>query len=150
MIILKPNGYVYNSIDEPTDDNWNKVTSIIKLDNNFSKEALIGLNEFSHVEIFFHFHKLDDSKICTAARHLRNNKSFPKVDVFAQRGKNRPNKIGAAICKLIKVEDMSLEINGLDAINGTPVLDIKPVFREYQPQNVEQPAWVSELMKDYF
>ena len=108
------------------------------------------MNEFSHVEIIYHFHKVEDPKICLDSRHPRNNEALPKVGIFSQRGKNRPNKIGVTICKIINVNARTIEVKGLDAIDGTPVLDIKPVFKEYLPTNVEQPFWVTGLMKNYW
>jgi tRNA (Thr-GGU) A37 N-methylase len=103
------------------------------------------------VEIFFAFHLVLDEKIETGARHPRNNKDWPKVGIFAQRGKNRPNRLGATICKVLKREGRQLFVQGLDTIDGTPVLDIKPVMREFLPrEEVTQPAWASELMKNYW
>ena len=114
-------------------------------------EALQGLCEFSHVEILFFFHEVEPSKVVTAARHPRNNVAWPAVGIFAQRGKNRPNRIGSTICRVIRVEGISLFVAELDAINGTPVLDIKPVMAEFLPrQQVRQPAWSRELMHEYW
>lgn len=142
--------YVENHRDEITDDQWGKTISKITLTESFSAESLKGLNEFSHVEIIFYFHQVQDGKIVEGARHPRNNPSWPKTGIFSQRGKNRPNRIGLTIAKIIKVEGRNLTVQGLDAINGTPVLDIKPAFRQFLPtEPVRQPAWVDELMDDY-
>ncbi len=150
MITVNPVGYVKNNIDKPVDDNWGDIVSQIELTDEFPSVALTGLIEFSHVEILYHFNKVEDSKICLDARHPRNNETWPKVGIFSQRGKNRPNKIGVTICRIIGVDGKTLKVKGLDAINGTPVLDIKPVFREYLPENVNEPEWVTELMKYYW
>jgi tRNA (adenine37-N6)-methyltransferase len=70
---------------------------------------------------------------------------------FAQRGKNRPNRIGSTICCVVRVAGAKLFVSELDAINGTPVLDIKPVMVEFLPrQDVRQPAWSRQLMRDYW
>ena len=99
----------------------------VELDaEQFSAEALAGLSDFSHVEILFYMNEVDPLKVEKTARHPRNNTAWPKVGIFSQRGKNRPNQIGLTICKILKVEDRNLYIEGLDAIDGTPVLDIKP------------------------
>ncbi len=124
----------------------------IRLDRaQFGAEALAGLAEFSHVEILFYMNQVDPSKIESAARHPRNNKEWPKVGIFAQRGKNRPNQIGATICRVLKVEGENLYLEGLDAVDGTPVLDIKPWVQEFAPRGEHfQPKWISELMKGYW
>jgi tRNA (Thr-GGU) A37 N-methylase len=94
---------------------------------------------------------VEDFKIETGARHPRNNKNWPKVGIFAQRGKTRPNRLGVSVVKIVKREGTRLFVEGLDAIDGTPVLDIKPVMREFLPrEKVNQPHWATELMKDYW
>jgi len=134
------------------DDSWDSEKVHIELDNShFSDEALVGLKEFSHVEIIFYMDQVDPSKIEQAARHPRNNLEWPKVGIFAQRGKNRPNQIGATVCRILKVEGMKLYLEGLDVVDGSPVLDIKPWITEFAPRGpVYQPQWISELMKKYW
>jgi tRNA (adenine37-N6)-methyltransferase len=70
--------------------------------------------------------------------------------VFADRGPRRPNRIGATICRLLSAESRQLTVRGLDAVDGTPVLDIKPVMREFLPVTVQQPSWAAILMAEYF
>ena len=85
------------------------------------------------------------------ARHPRGRTDWPKVGIFAQRGKNRPNRIGVTVCRLVSVEGLSIEVEGLDAIDGTPVIDIKPYMREFGPRgDVKQPEWATELMSGYW
>jgi len=80
-----------------------------------------------------------------------HREDWPLVGIFAQRGKNRPNRIGLTTCAILKVEGTRLHVRGLDAIDGTPVLDIKPVMREFLPRGeVRQPEWASELMAEYW
>jgi tRNA-Thr(GGU) m(6)t(6)A37 methyltransferase TsaA len=147
-----PIGTVHNEIDEPLDDIWGSVKSRIDLDaSRFPSDCLQGLAEFSHVEIVFLFHRVDESEIVTGSRHPRNRRDWPQVGIFAQRGKNRPNRIGVTICRLLSVEDLSLDVAGLDAVDGTPVLDIKPYMREFAARgDVRQPQWASELMSGYW
>ena len=149
---LKPIGTVRSSRKALVDDNWDTEEAWVELDkNNFSPEALMGLDAFSHVEIIFYMDQVDPSKIEKSARHPRNNKEWPKVGIFAQRGKNRPNQIGATICEILKIEDGSLFVRGLDAIDGSPVLDIKPWVKEFAPKgNHRQPQWITELMEGYW
>ena len=74
------------------------------------------------------------------------------MGVFAQRVKSRPNQIGATICRLVSVAGRTIRVQGLDALDGSPVLDIKPVFAEFVPDHasIRQPAWSHELMAKYF
>jgi tRNA (adenine37-N6)-methyltransferase len=142
---------VKNARREIEDDNWGGIISAIELNPSFDEEAFSEIESFSHVEVLFVFHLVEDAKIETGARHPRNNKELPRVGIFAQRGKNRPNRLGATICKVIKREGCQLHVQGLDAIDGTPVLDIKPVMREFLPrEEVHQPDWATELMKHYW
>jgi len=151
MITLTPIGTVKNNRQAIQDDNWGEVISIIELDSSLGDEALFQIEEFSHAEIIYYFHLVEEHKIETGARHPRNNRNWPKVGILAQRGKNRRNRLGSTIAKVIKREGNQLFVQGLDAIDGTPVLDIKPVMREFLPrEEVIQPAWATELMKNYW
>ncbi len=146
-----PIAFVKNSRTEISDDFWGEIISEIELTDEFTKDALKGIEEFSHAEILFYFDKAEKSKVNKGSRHPRGNNSFPEVGVFAQRVKDRPNHLGHTIVQIVKCEGKSLFVKGLDAIDGTPVLDIKPVIKEFLPrEEVIQPAWVSELMKDYW
>ena len=111
----------------------------------------MGLNDFSHLEVVYSFHLVPESKIQTSARHPRNRKDWPKVGIFSQRGKNRPNRLGVSVCRIIKVEGTVITVQGLDAIDATPVLDLKPCMREFAPRGeVRQPEWATELMAAYY
>jgi tRNA (adenine37-N6)-methyltransferase len=152
-IKLSPIAYVQNSRKEISDDYWGGVVSEIILTEDFDESALKGINEFSHLEIIYYFDKVEHGKIETGARHPRNNTQWPETGVFAQRGKNRPNQLGLSLVTLIEYKGKSLFVKGLDAIDGTPVLDIKPVIREFLPEpgeEIKQPEWTGELMKDYW
>lgn len=70
--------------------------------------------------------------------------------MFAERGPRRPNRIGVTMCRIVSTSGHLLQVRGLDAVVGTPVIDIKPVMREFLPANVDQPAWAGLLMVDYF
>ena len=86
-----------------------------------------------------------------SSSHPRGNKEFPEVGIFSQRRKARPNLLGTTIVKLIKAEKNVLTVSGLDAIDGTPVIDIKPVFKEFLPrEKIIQPEWTSRLMEKYW
>jgi len=151
-IEVTPIGHVVSERKEPRDDHWDSVRSSIQLDpQRFSPAALAELDSFSHLEVVFYMHRVKPEKIQTGARHPRNNPDWPAVGIFAQRGKNRPNQIGTAVCRLDRLDGLRIEVSGLDAIDGTPVLDIKPWVREFGPRgDLSQPEWMTELMKNYW
>ena len=151
MIEIHPIGHVRNSRVGISDDDWGSVESRIELGPGVSSDALAGIESFSHVEIVFHFDRVAEGRIETGARHPRNNPDWPEVGIFAQRGKNRPNRIGVSMARLIRREHRAIVVRGLDAIDGTPVLDIKPVMREFLPREpVVQPDWSEQLMQEYW
>ena len=151
MIELEPIGFVEGGRTAARDDFWGGEEVKIALSSRFTPEALAGITDFSHVEILFILHGVDPATIVTAARHPRNNPEWPLVGIFAQRGRNRPNRIGATICRVVRVEGTKLVVAELDAMEGTPVLDIKPVMAEFLPRGeVRQPAWSHELMRQYW
>lgn len=148
---INPIGFVEGVRANPEDDYWGGEHSRIAIAEDISTEALTGLESFSHVEVLFLFHEVEQEEIVTGARHPRNNKDWPKVGIFAQRGKNRPNRIGSTVCKVVGIDGRTLVVSELDAINGTPVIDIKPVMREFLPRGeVVQPQWAEELMARYW
>jgi tRNA-Thr(GGU) m(6)t(6)A37 methyltransferase TsaA len=149
---VTPIGVVRSSRSDAIDDDWDAVTAEIVLDaDRVGPDALAGLDEFSHVEIVFLFDQVGDAEINLGARHPRGNPDWPVVGILAQRAKMRPNRIGVTACRLLVVEGMTVRVEGLDAIDGTPVLDIKPVMNEFLPRGeISQPAWATELMAGYW
>jgi len=145
-------GHVLGGRADPIDDDWGQSRSSIELDPvEFGPDALAGLEAFSHAEIIFLFDKVTPAKIERGARHPRGRKDWPLTGIFAQRGKNRPNRLGVTVCRILSVEGTRLNVEGLDAIDGTPVIDIKPVMREFLPRgDIQQPEWVAELMAAYW
>ena len=151
MIALEPIGHVRSSRRELRDDDWGSVTATIELTAGFAPEALAGLEDFSHAEVIFHFDRVPDSAIERGARHPRGNQRWPRVGIFAQRAKDRPNRLGSTIVEVLGREGRILTVAGLDAVDGTPVLDIKPVMAEFLPRTtVQQPTWSHELMREYW
>lgn len=151
-LTLRPIGHVRMARDEAIDDGWDALPAAIHLDpEQFGPEALAGLETFSHVEIIFVFDRVGGNEIERGARHPRGRTDWPLVGIFAQRGKGRPNRLGHTVCALERVEGLTLHVRGLDAIDGTPVVDIKPWMAEFGPRGpIRQPAWASELMKGYW
>lgn len=151
-IALQAIGHVRGGRDEVIDDDWGAVEAAIELDPaRFGPEALAGLDAFSHAEVIFLFDRVPDAKIETGARHPRGREDWPLVGIFAQRGKNRPNRLGLTTCEIVGVEGTRLTVRGLDAVDGTPVLDIKPAMRGFAPRGaLRQPEWADEIMADYW
>ena len=134
-----------------SDDHWGGSSACIVLDERFESEALLGIEDFSHAEILFFFDRVPPEKVVHAARHPRNNPDWPAVGIFAQRGKGRPNRIGSTICRVLRRDGRRLHVAELDAIDGTPVLDIKPVMVEFLPRGeLRQPPWSRALMEAYW
>ncbi|MBS1186112.1 MAG: tRNA ((37)-N6)-methyltransferase TrmO [Burkholderiaceae bacterium] len=148
---VEPIATIHALRQHPEDDFWSGEEARIVLADGIPAESLQGLAEFSHVEVLYLFHQVAQAKIVSGARHPRNNPNWPKIGIFAQRGKNRPNRIGSTICRLLRCEERCLIVAELDAIDGTPVLDLKPVMAEFLPrETVRQPQWSHELMRDYW
>jgi tRNA-Thr(GGU) m(6)t(6)A37 methyltransferase TsaA len=151
-VVVRPVGWVVGGRAEVRDDEWGEVRAVIRIDGaRFSSEALAGLEDFSHLEVVYHFDRVPEEKIETGARHPRGNTDWPKVGIFAQRGKNRPNRIGVSRCRVLRVDGLEVHVEGLDAVDGTPVLDIKPYMTEFGPQGaIRQPEWATAIMSRYY
>jgi tRNA (adenine37-N6)-methyltransferase len=149
--VVEPIAVVRSSRSEPIDDGWDRESTRIVLADRFDESSLAGLEQFSHIDVVYVFDRVPQDKIEVAARRPRGNPDWPLVGIFAQRGKNRPNRIGVTTCRLIGVNGRVLEVSGLDAIDGTPIVDIKPYLAEFAPRGeVRQPVWSRELMRGYW
>lgn len=148
---LTPIGQVRSARVDPVDtDHWGDVVAKIELVHSLGDQALAGLEDFSHVEVLFWFHQVIPRASYRDPRRPRGRADLPAVGVFAGRGPNRPNALGATMCAVVEVGGNWLSVRGLDAIDGTPVVDIKPVLSELLPVEVRQPDWTHELMLEYF
>ncbi|WP_077191554.1 SAM-dependent methyltransferase [Streptomyces lydicus] len=151
-VVLRPVGRVVGGRSEIRDDDWGPVSAVIRLDAaQFGPDALAGLDDFSHLEVVYHFDRVPVEKMETGARHPRGNTDWPLVGIFGQRGKNRPNRLGVSRCRLLRTDGLDVHVQGLDAIDGTPVLDIKPYMAEFGPLGAtSQPDWATALMRRYY
>lgn len=148
---ITPIGTVRNDrTDIQHSDNWGAVRSTIVVDERFGEACLQGLEEFSHVEVVFVFDRFRDGGDHSEPRPYRGRADLPPMGVFAGRGPRRPNRIGVTCCRIESVDGRELTVVGLDAVAGTPVIDVKPVLKEFVPADVRQPEWVSSMMSDYF
>lgn len=151
MYEVAPVAWVRSPRAEISDDDWGEVESVIELADGLPDDALAGLEAFSHIEIVYLFDRVDPAKVVTGAEHPRENPAWPKVGIFAQRKKNRPNRLGLTSVALLAVDGRCLRVRGLDAVDGTPVLDIKPVMAEFLPRGpLRQPEWSHQLMAGYW
>lgn len=149
-IVFKPIATVKNSRTEPIDDHWETVISDIELADHIPTEAFESISDFSHLEIIYYFDKVKPEDIVFSCRP-RGNPNYPIVGILGQRKKDRPNTIGLCTVELLEHNGRKIKVKFLDAIDGTPVLDIKPVFKEFKPsKEILQPNWVADLMKNYW
>lgn len=135
---------------EAVDENWGEVVSEIELFGAFAP-GLRGIEEFSHVVIVFFMHEATFDPSTDLVRRPRGRSDMPLVGVFAQRARHRPNRIGITAVELLGVQENRLRVRGLDAIDGTPVLDIKPYVPAFDSApRAAIPEWLGRLMEKYF
>ncbi|MBK5112569.1 MAG: tRNA (N6-threonylcarbamoyladenosine(37)-N6)-methyltransferase TrmO [Candidatus Heimdallarchaeota archaeon] len=147
---IEPIGFVKSEIIYPYDQAWGEVISEIIVNEEYAK-GIIGLEDFSHAIIIFYMHKASYVEEKHLVRHPREQQDLPKIGIFAQRARHRPNPIGITTVRIISVEGNTLTVKGLDAINETPVLDIKPYYPIFDKRDdASTPDWVQEIMKNYF
>ncbi|XVV16274.1 SAM-dependent methyltransferase [Actinoplanes sp. CA-131856] len=148
---VTPIGTVRNErTDVQNSDHWGAVRSTIVVDERFGDACLQGLELFSHVEVLFVFDQLEELDDYREARPYRGRADLPPVGIFASRGPRRPNRIGVTTCAIEAVRGRELTVVGLDAVTGTPVVDLKPAMREFTQPDVKQPDFVTDLMSQYF
>lgn len=151
-IEITPIGHVRGGRTEPIDDDWGPVEATIELDPGvLDPTATAALDAFSHVEVVFVFDRVDPAAVQTGARRPRGRADWPEVGILAQRAKARPNRIGVTTCELVAVDGLRVAVRGLDAIDGSPVVDLKPHMAGFGPRGeVREPAWAVELMDGYW
>ncbi|HTY10033.1 MAG TPA: tRNA (N6-threonylcarbamoyladenosine(37)-N6)-methyltransferase TrmO [Bacteroidota bacterium] len=149
-IELVPVGFVANSVKEAVDDNWGSVVSRLNIEPKFAK-GILHIGQFSHAIVVTFLHRSQFDPARHLLRRPRNLHSMPEVGIFSQRAKDRPNPIGITTVKIEAVGADYVDVRGLDAIDGTPIVDIKPYYLQFDcVPAAKAPPWVDELMKEYF
>lgn len=150
LITVSPIGVVRGGRTEIYEDNWGEVTAKIVLDPaEIEPDATLGLADFSHVEVVFLFHLAMTTR--RGAFHPRGNPAFPVAGVLAGRSPLRPNHLGVSRCELLAVDGFELTVRGLDALDGSPVLDVKAYVSELAPRGeIREPEWMRQLMRNYY
>ena len=147
---FEPIGFVKNEVEYLPDKGWGEIISELVINDNYAA-GLTGLDEFSHAIIIFFMHKASYTEEYHLERHPRRCLDYPKVGIFSQRSKDRPNPIGITSVQIIGLNENILTVKGLDAINGTPIIDIKPYYPCFDLiKDAKTPYWVDEMMKNYF
>jgi tRNA-Thr(GGU) m(6)t(6)A37 methyltransferase TsaA len=148
--IVNPIGVVHSPIREVRDENWGGVESDIELFSPYVR-GLEGLEEFSHLRVVFWLHQADFDPERDLIRRPQGRADMPDTGIFAQRAKHRPNPIGITAVSIVEVGENRVRVRGLDAIDGTPVLDLKPYVPAFdQVEGVRTPDWLNRLMEAYF
>jgi len=141
---LKAIGIVRNEIKRPVRHGWSEIVSEIVVDNSLT-EALDGLDECSHIIVLYWMHQLTPGRKLQLKVHPMGKPELPLVGRFATRSPSRPNPVGQSTVKLLERRGNILKVKGLDAIDGTPVIDIKPYIPKYDSaDDAKAPPWMTE------
>jgi len=145
-IVLKPIGVVRTAAvgDEVKDKT--RISHVVI--HSELAEALEGVDGFSHLFVLFWLHKIPDEQRKTLKVHPRGRKDLPLLGIFATRTMLRPNPVGLTLVELVKTEGNVLTVRGLDAFDGTPVLDIKPCDSWDMAKDAKVPTWWTKLDKE--
>ena len=147
-ISLKSIGRVRNSIGKMKREGWESVVSEIILDPQL-EEALAGVEDYSHLLILFWLSRVQKAGRGMKKIHPKSRQDLPLVGIFATRTQYRPNPIGLTLVKLLGRRKNVLRVRGLDALNGTPVVDIKPITPRHEfPKDIRVPKWYDQLWKE--
>lgn len=144
-ISLKPIGHVSNAIKEKGRHEWDGVESTIIIHPELTA-SMDGLEDFSHLIVLFWMHQCSGDT--PVKLRPQGREDMPLVGVFASRSPHRPNSIGLTVVKFLERRGNVLRVIGLDAIDGTPVLDIKPYLPRDSIHQAQYPDWVAKLHKE--
>jgi tRNA-Thr(GGU) m(6)t(6)A37 methyltransferase TsaA len=147
---FEPIGVVRSPVVAERDDDWGEVVSELQVVERLAP-GLVGLEQFSHLNVLFWMHQSSFDAATDLVRRPRGRSDMPQLGIFAQRAKHRPNPIGLTAVRLLGRKGAVLKVQGLDAIDGTPILDLKPYVPAFdQVADPTLPEWISRLMEGYF
>lgn len=148
VLTLRPIGYVQNGVQKGEQTIWEEVESRIVLDGQWAA-GLRGLEEFSHLVVIFWLDRPSQGEVPLQV-HPEAKEDMPLVGLFATRTPLRPNPIGLTSVELLSVEGTTLRVRGLDAFDGTPVLDLKPyLIRGDLKPEASVPGWLRQLWEKH-
>jgi len=145
-ICLEPVGFVQTEAVGKEVRDKNVISKIIFREEY--TEALEGVEEFSHIFVLFWLHEMSDEDRRVMKVHPRGRSDMPLLGIFATRSPHRPNPIGLTRVKVLNVEANVVTVQGLDAFDGTPVLDIKPFDSWDTTEDFKVPKWWTKLEKE--
>jgi tRNA-Thr(GGU) m(6)t(6)A37 methyltransferase TsaA len=144
LLTLKPIGHVESGVQQGDQAIWEELESRIVLDDQWA-EGLQGLEGFSHIIVVFWLDRRKEAEVPLKV-HPEAKDDLPLVGLFATRTPLRPNPIGLTSVELLSVDGTTLRVRGLDAFDGTPVLDIKPYLtRGDLKPDASVPGWLRQL-----
>ncbi len=146
-IEMRTIAHVQASRNDPGDEDWGGVESVLELESEW-RGALDGIDNFSHALVVFWMHEAPAPS--GVSRRPRGRDDMPRRGLLAQRSRHRPNPIGVTAVEVVEASDHRLVVRGLDAIDGTPVLDIKPYVPDFDARQAHVPEWMEQLMAGYF
>ena len=146
----QPIGFVKSPVKDGMDSSWGAIESELHIEDQFGA-GLTGVNSFSHIMVIFEMHRSSWDPATDLVRRPQGRSDMPLIGIFAQRAKHRPNPIGVTSVRLLGVEGNVIKVRGLDAIDGSPILDVRPYFAKYDMvAGSHAPEWVERLMSGYF
>jgi tRNA-Thr(GGU) m(6)t(6)A37 methyltransferase TsaA len=148
QIRIRPIGHVNNGFERgPITDYEDSISEIIL--NPSLAEGLYNLEENSHVMVVFWLNRVEENERNIMKMHPKGRDDLPLVGVFATRSPRRPNPIGIRAVALVEINDNVLKVKGLDALNGTPVLDIKPYSKKHDlVEDAKSPWWIERFSEE--
>lgn len=142
-IKIKPLGKAKNKVTKPTLPGWKDIVTEIVIDKKYVK-GLTGIENYSHIIVVYW---MDQEAECHLKHHPQGRKDLPYVGVFACRCPQRPNRIAMSTVKLLSRKNNILKVKGLDILDSTPIIDLKPYTPQYDEiKNAKVPSWVKELI----
>ena len=165
LIQLKPVGVVRNQSKEPSWDStlsaldWQERAATMKKQRESVSELVIdaslegildGIDDFSHIMVIYWAHLIPPERRSTTRVHPMGNKDFPLVGVFATGSPVRPNSILTTVVRLVRRSGNVLSVTGLDALDGSPILDIKPYYRDtLDTDKIKVPDWMRDIHQTF-